>query len=127
MVCSSALSLYTLYEYELHVLRPLQTYRIFERDMLEDGSKWTGTTPPHLVTKNQKIVVKGQGDPADHQILTEGSALNAVYKIAAEHTFAALLTTKETARVLSTSKKREKLETRRAPGQVVTPSQQNPS
>jgi len=74
------------------------------RDMLEGGNKWGLATPPHLITKHEGIVVKGQSGPADNHTLAEDSDPNAVYKIAAGHTFTVVLTTKETACVLSTSK-----------------------
>ena len=53
--------------------------------------------PPHLIIEREKTVVKGHSGRANHHILTEDSDPNAVYKIAAEHTFPIVLTIKETA------------------------------
>jgi len=77
MVCSSALPIHSVGIYELHVLRPFQTYRIFERDMLEGGGKGAQTTLPHLIIEHEKKVVEDQSGPADHHILTEDSDLTA--------------------------------------------------
>jgi len=60
-------------------------------DMSEGGGEGVWATPPYLIAKQERIVEKGQSHPAKQQILAEDSDLNAVYRIAAEHTFANLL------------------------------------
>jgi len=38
-------------------------------DMSEGGGKGVWATPPYLIAKQERIVEKGQSDPADRQIL----------------------------------------------------------
>ena len=76
-------------------------------DMLEGRGEGVWATPPSLIAKHKKIVKKGQSHPADQKTLAEDSDLTAIYKIAAEQTFAVVLKTKATARVLSASKQPE--------------------
>jgi len=38
-------------------------------DMLEGGGEGVWATPPYLIAKQERIVEKGQSDPADRQIL----------------------------------------------------------
>ena len=60
-------SLFDLYKYrnEPHVLRPFQTYRIFDKDVLEGGSGGNRTFPSHLVVECEQVIVKCQNDCTD--------------------------------------------------------------
>jgi len=77
----------------------------FEGKHVRSKGTWTSTL--HLVVEHEKIVIKRQSSPTGKQVLMEGLDSNAAYKITAERTPPAVLTTKGAARVLSTSKKQE--------------------
>lgn len=61
---------------------------------------------PHLIVKDQEVVVKCQGDRADQQILVQDSVPKTTHKPTAECTFSVVLKAERIARVMNSSEKR---------------------